>query len=157
MSAPASARRLIGRHRECAALDQLVASVRAGASRALVLRGEAGAGKSALLEYLVAHAPGCRIARAAGVESEMELAYAGLQQLCAPFADRLARLPAPQRHALGTAFGLRDGDAPDRFLVGLAVLSLLSDIAEQQPRICVVDDAQWLDAASAQALAFVAR
>src|SRR5258708_36373231 len=87
----------------------------------------------------------------------MELAYAGLQQLCAPFVDRLERLPGPQRGALGAAFGLRDGDAPDRFLVGLAVLSLLSDIAEKRPLVCVVDDAQWLDAASAQALAFVAR
>ena len=122
-----------------------------------MLRGEAGVGKSALLEYLVQHASGCGIARTAGVESEMELAYAGLQQMCAPFLDRLERLPGPQRDALGTAFGLRDGDAPDRFLVGLAVLSLLSDIAEQQPRVCVVDDAQSLDAASAQALAFVAR
>ncbi len=134
-----------------------MASVRAGLSRVLVLRGEAGVGKSALLEYLVQHASGCGIARAVGVESEMELAYAGLQQLCAPFLDRLERLPGPQRGALGTAFGLRDGDAPDRFLVGLAVLSLLSDIAEQRPLVCVVDDAQWLDAASAQALAFVAR
>ena len=157
MSAPSSARRLLGRHRERATLDHLVASVRAGPSRALVLRGEGGAGKSALLEYLVQHASGCDIARAAGVESEMELAYAGLQQLCAPFVDRLERLPGPQRDAVGTAFGLRDGAAPDRFLIGLAVLSLLSDIAEQRPRICVVDDAQWLDAASAQALAFVAR
>jgi DNA-binding CsgD family transcriptional regulator len=157
MSAPVSERRLLGRRRECAALDQLVASVRQGPSRALVLRGEAGVGKSALLEYLVQHASGCGIARAAGVESEMELAYAGLQQLCAPAVDRLERLPGPQRDALGTAFGLRHGDAPDRFLVGLAVLSLLSDIAEQRPLVCVVDDAQWLDAASAQALAFVAR
>ena len=157
MSTPVSARRLLGRRGECEALDQLVARVRAGLSRALVLRGEAGVGKSALLDYLVQHASGCGIARTAGVESEMELAYAGLQQLCAPFLDRLDRLPGPQRHALGTAFGLRDGHAPDRFLVGLAVLSLLSDIAEQQPRVCVVDDAQWLDAASAQALAFVAR
>src|SRR5215468_3700082 len=157
MSTPASARRLLGRRRECAVLEQLVASVRAGPSQALVLRGEAGAGKSALLEYLVQHAWGCGIARAAGVESEMELAYAGLQQLCAPFVDRLERLPGPQRDALGTAFGLRDGGAPDRFLVGLAVLSLLSDIAEERPLVCVVDDAQWLDAASAQALAFAAR
>src|SRR5215470_5398717 len=157
MSAPVSARRLLGRRGECVALDQLVASVRAGPSRALVLRGEAGVGKSALLGYLVQHASGCGIARAAGVESEMELAYAGLQQLCAPFLDRLERLPGPQRDALGTAFGLRDGGAPDRFLVGLAVLSLLSDIAERRPLVCVVDDAQWLDAASAQALAFVAR
>src|SRR5215468_10631644 len=157
MSASVSGRRLLGRGSECAALDQLVANVRAGLSRALVLRGEAGVGKSALLEYLVQHASGCGIARAAGVESEMELAYAGLQQLCAPFLDRLERLPGPQRDALGVAFGLRDGDAPDRFLVGLAVLSLLSDIAGRRPLVCVVDDAQWLDAASAQALAFVAR
>src|ERR1700749_5038070 len=151
MSAPVSARRLLGRGSECAALDQLVGSWRTGSGRGLVLRGEAGIGKSALLEYLVQHASGCSIARAAGVESEMELAYAGLQQLCAPFLDRLERLPGPQRDALGTAFGLRGGGAPDRFRVGLAVLSLLSDIAEQQPRLCIVDDAQWLDATSAQA------
>jgi DNA-binding CsgD family transcriptional regulator len=157
MSTPASARRLLGRRGECAALDQLVASVRAGPSRALVLRGEAGVGKSALLEYLAQHASGCGMTRAVGVESEMELAYAGLHQLCAPFLDRLERLPGPQRDALGTAFGLRDGNAPDRFLVGLAVLSLLSDIAGRRPLVCIVDDAQWLDAASAQALAFVAR
>jgi DNA-binding CsgD family transcriptional regulator len=148
---------LLGRSRECAALDELVASVRAGSSRALVLRGEAGVGKSALLAYLVQRASGGAVARAAGVESEMELAFAGLHQLCAPFVDRLDRLPGPQRDALGAAFGLRDGDAPDRLLVGLAVLSLLSDVAEERPLICVLDDAQWLDAASAQALAFVAR
>jgi DNA-binding CsgD family transcriptional regulator len=152
-----SARRLLGRRNECATLDELVASVRTGPSRALVLRGEAGVGKSALLEYLVAHASGCGIAQATGVESEMELAYAGLQQLCAPCLDRLDRLPGPQRDALGRAFGLRDGETPDRFVVGLAVLSLLSDVAEERPLICIVDDAQWLDAASAQALAFVAR
>jgi DNA-binding CsgD family transcriptional regulator len=157
MSTAVSAQRLLGRRSECALLDQLVASVRAGPSRALVLRGEAGVGKSTLLEYLVAHASGCSTARAVGVESEMELAYAGLHQLCAPFLDRVERLPDPQRDALGTAFGLRDGDAPDRFIVGLAVLSLLSDTAEERPVVCVVDDAQWLDAASAQALAFVAR
>ena len=152
-----STRDLLGRHSECEALDQLLAALRAGPSRALVLRGEAGVGKSALLEYLVQRATGCAVVRAAGVEAEMELAFAGLQQLSAPFVDRLERLPGPQRNALGTAFGLRDGDAPDRFLVGLAVLSLLSDVAEERPLVCVVDDAQWLDAASAQALAFVAR
>ena len=123
----------------------------------MVLRGEAGIGKSALLEYLAQQASGCASARALGVESEMELAYAGLQQLCAPFLDRLERLPGPQRDALGTAFGLRGGQAPDRFLVGLAVLSLLSEVAEDRPLVCIVDDAQWLDVASAQALAFVAR
>ena len=122
-----------------------------------MLRGEAGVGKSALLGYLMQHASGCATARASGVESEMELAYAGLQQLCALFLDRLDRLPGPQRDALGTEFGLRDGDPPDRFIVGLAVLSLLSDVAEERPLVCIVDDAQWLDAASAQALAFVAR
>ena len=157
MATTVSAPRLLGRRSECAALDQLVARVRAGQSQALVLRGDAGVGKSALLDYLAWHASGCAMARAAGVESEMELAYAGLQQLCAPFLDRVERLPGPQRDALGTVFGLRDGDAPDRFLVGLAVLSLLSDVAEDRPLVCIVDDAQWLDAASTQALAFVAR
>jgi DNA-binding CsgD family transcriptional regulator len=138
-------------------LDQLLASTRAGDSGALVLRGEPGIGKTALLGYLRGRASGFRTARAVGVEAEMELAFAGLHQLCAPFLDRLDRLPAPQRNALSTAFGLRVGDAPDRFLVGLALLSLLSDVAEEQPLVCVVDDAQWLDQASAQALAFVAR
>jgi DNA-binding CsgD family transcriptional regulator len=148
---------LRGRHHECAALDRLVENVRAGQSRVLVLRGEAGVGKTALLEYLQGRASGCRIVRAAGVESEMELPFAGLHQLCAPMLHRLGRLPGPQGDALGAAFGLREGDAPDRFLVGLATLSLLSDVAEEYPLICVVDDAQWLDRASAQALAFVTR
>jgi DNA-binding CsgD family transcriptional regulator len=148
---------LLGRRRECAVLDELVASVRAGPSRALVLRGEAGMGKSALLAYLVRSASAWTVARAAGVEAEAELAFAGLHQLCAPFLDRLDRLPEPQRDALDTAFGRRRGAAPDRFLVGLAVLSLLSDVAEEQPVVAIVDDAQWLDSASAQALAFVAR
>lgn len=149
--------RLLGRPSESAALDQLLASVRSGQSRVLVLRGEAGVGKTALLEYLVQRASGCEVARATGVESEMELAFAGLQQLCGPFADRLERLPGPQRDALGTALGLREGGVPDRFLVGLAVLSLLSDVAEERPLACIVDDAQWLDGVSAQVLAFVAR
>jgi DNA-binding CsgD family transcriptional regulator len=157
MSTAGSARGLLGRGSECATLDELVASVRGGPSQALVLRGEAGVGKSALLEYLVQRASGCGMARASGVESEMELPYAGLQQLCAPLLDRLEGLPGPQRDALGTAFGLRDGDAPERFIVGLAALSLLSNAAEKRPLVCIVDDAQWLDAASAQALAFVAR
>src|SRR5262245_55875452 len=113
--------RLLGRHSECAALDQLVAAVRAGSSRALVLRGEPGIGKTALLEYLRGRASGCGVARATGVESEMELAFGGLHQLCAQLLDRLERLPGPQRDALDTAFGRRDGDAPDRFLVGLSV------------------------------------
>ncbi len=148
---------LRGRRSECASLDQLVMSVRTGQSRVLVLRGEAGIGKTALLEYLAGRASECRIARATGVESEIELAFAGLHQLCAPFLDRLDRLPAPQRDALATAFGLQDGNTPDRFLIGLAVLSLLSDAAEDRPLICLVDDAQWLDQASALTLAFVAR
>ena len=157
MSTLDRAPRLVGRPSESGALDQLLASVRSGHSEVLVLRGEAGVGKTALLEYLTRRASGFAIARAAGVESELELAFAGLHQLCAPFVDRLDRLPGPQREALGTAFGLRDGDAPDRFLVGLAVLSLLSDVAEERPLVCVVDDAQWLDGATAQVLAFVAR
>ena len=132
-------------------------NVRGGQSRVLVLRGEAGVGKTALFEYLQGQASGCRIARAAGVESEMELPFAGLHQLCAPMLHRLGRLPGPQSDALGAAFGLREGDAPDRFLVGLAVLSLLSDVAEEYPLVCLVDDAQWLDRASAQALAFMTR
>jgi DNA-binding CsgD family transcriptional regulator len=150
-------RRLRGRRGECETLDRVLGSVRAGQSRVLVLRGEAGIGKSALLGYLLEQASGCRIARAAGVESEFELAFAGLQQLCASMLDRLERLPGPQRDALGTAFGLSAGAAPDRFLVGLAVLGLLAEAAEEQPLVCVVDDAQWLDRASAQTLAFVAR
>ena len=157
ISTPDRGRELLGRHSERAALDGLVASVRQGPSQALVLRGEAGVGKSALLEYLAAHAPGCEIARATGVESEIELAFAGLHQICAPCLDRLERLPGPQRDALGIALGMRDGDAPDRFRVGLAVLSLLSEMGEERPLVCLVDDAQWLDAASAQTLAFVAR
>ena len=151
------ARTLRGRRRECEALDRLLDDVRGGHSRVLVLRGEAGVGKTALLEYLVANASGCRIARAAGVESEMELAFAGVHQLCAPVLSHLSQLPGPQRDALGTAFGLSAGAATDRFLVGLAVLSLLSEVAEERPLVCVVDDAQWLDRASAQVVGFVAR
>jgi hypothetical protein len=149
---------LTSRYTERGVLDQLVEAVsHAGESRALVIHGEAGVGKTALLEYLAGHAPGCRVARAAGVQSEMELAFAGLHQLCAPMLDRLEALPVPQRDALRTAFGMSAGPAPDRFLTGLAVLSLLSHVAEEQPLVCLVDDEQWLDHASAQALAFVAR
>ena len=122
-----------------------------------MLRGEAGIGKTALLEYLIASASDLTVVRAVGVESEMELAYASLHQLCAPLLDRLERLPAPQRQAMEIVFGLSAGEAPDRFLVGLAVLSLFSEVAEQRPLLCVVDDAQWLDQASALTLAFVAR
>src|SRR6478735_1159917 len=146
---------LLGRQSECEALDRLVAGVQDGESRVLVLRGEAGVGKTALLEHLSAGASGCRVARAAGVESEMELPFAGLHGLCAPMLHRLDRLPAPQRDALSIAFGLDAGPPPDRFMVGLAVLSLLADVAEAQPLVCIVDDAQWLDRVSAQTLAFV--
>src|SRR5689334_4335872 len=148
---------LYGRSVEREALARLLDAVRGGQSRVLVVSGEPGVGKTALLESAIGSAAGFRVARAVGVESEMELAFATLQQLCAPLLDRLDRLPAPQRDALGVAFGLRAGDAPDRFLVGLAVLSLLADVAEDQPLVCVVDDAQWLDLASAQTLVFVAR
>jgi AAA ATPase domain len=138
-------------------LDDMVSAIRRGESRSVVLRGEAGIGKTALLEYLVASASDLRVVRAVGVESDMELAFAGLHQLCAPLFDRIAELPAPQRRALEIVFGLSDGAAPDRFLVGLAVLSLLAAEAEQRPLLCVVDDAQWLDRTSALTLAFVAR
>jgi DNA-binding CsgD family transcriptional regulator len=148
---------LVGRRSECDTLDALLAGARAGQSQVLVLRGEAGIGKTALLDYLEAKAIGCRIARSAGAEAEMELAHAGLHQLCGPFLDRLDRLPGPQRVALSTAFGLINGEAPDRFLVGLAVLDLLADRAEEQPLICLIDDAQWLDRVSSQTIAFVAR
>lgn len=148
---------LHGRHGECETLDRLLKGVRANESQVLVVRGEAGIGKTALLDYLAAKASGCRIVRAAGIESEMELAFAVLHQICVPLLDRLPRLPDPQRDALSTAFGLRAGAAPDRFLVSLATLSLLSDVAEDQPLVCIVDDIQWIDRASAQILAFVAR
>jgi DNA-binding CsgD family transcriptional regulator len=151
------AEELHDRRSEREVLGGLLAAVRGGQSRVLMISGEPGVGKTALLEFAISSASGFRIMRAVGVESEMELAFAALQQLCAPLLDRLDRLPVPQRDALGVAFGLRVGEAPDRFLVGLAVLSLLSEVAEEQPLVCVVDDAQWLDRASAQALVFVAR
>jgi DNA-binding CsgD family transcriptional regulator len=149
--------RLRGRTNECARLDELISAIRRGESRSVVLRGEAGIGKTALLEYLITSASDLTVVRAAGVESEMELAFASLHQLCVPLFDRIETLPAPQRRALETVFGLSDGAAPDRFLVGLAVLSLFAAEAERRPLLCVVDDAQWLDGASAAALAFVAR
>jgi DNA-binding CsgD family transcriptional regulator len=148
---------LHGRRVEREALERLLEAVRGGQSRVLVVSGEPGVGKTALLQSAIGSASGFRVMRAVGVESEMELAFAALQQLCAPLIDRLDRLPGPQRDALGVAFGLRAGNAPDRFLVGLAVLSLLADAAEEQPVVCVVDDAHWLDRASVQALVFVAR
>ena len=154
---PAGRAGLRGRGSECALLDELVAAIRRGESQSLVLRGEAGIGKTALLEYLIASAPDATIVRAVGVQSDMELPYAALHQLCGPLLDRLEALPAPQRRAMEIVFGVTAGEAPDRFLVGLAVLSLFSEVAEQRPLLCVVDDAQWLDQASALTLAFVAR
>ena len=148
---------LIGRRAECGTLDHLVTEIRAGESRVLVVCGEPGVGKTALLDYLSERAAACRVVRATGVQSEMELAFAALHQLCAPMLGNLDRLPLPQREALRTAFGMRVGPAPDKFLIGLAVLNLLSDLAEQRPLVCVVDDEQWLDRASAQVLGFVAR
>jgi DNA-binding CsgD family transcriptional regulator/tetratricopeptide (TPR) repeat protein len=138
-------------------LDRLVEAVRQGESQSLVLRGEAGIGKTALLEHLIESASDLNVGRAIGVESEMELAFASLHQLCAPMLGHLPRLPDPQRNGLEIVFGLSAGAAPDRFLVGLAVLSLLSEVADERPLLCVVDDAQWLDQASALTLAFVAR
>jgi DNA-binding CsgD family transcriptional regulator/tetratricopeptide (TPR) repeat protein len=148
---------LRGRANECAFLDGLIADIRRGESRSLVLHGEAGIGKTALLEYLIAAASDLTVMWAAGVESEMELAYSGLHHLCGTILDRLDKLPAPQRLALEIVFGLSAGAAPDRFLVALGVLSLLSEVSEECPVLCVVDDAQWLDPSSALTLAFVAR
>jgi DNA-binding CsgD family transcriptional regulator len=153
----APAGELRDRRPECEVLERLLDAARAGESRALVVHGEPGVGKTALLDNLVEQALGCRVARIAGVQSEMELAFAGLHQLLTPMLDRLQRLPAPQREALQTALGLRSGSTPDRFLVGLATLNLLAEVAEEHPLICLVDDAQWLDQASAQVLGFVAR
>ncbi|WP_319437326.1 AAA family ATPase [Mycobacterium sp. RTGN5] len=147
---------LRGRDRECQTLDALITGIPSG-SQVLVLRGEAGVGKSALLDYAAARADGVRVLRVVGVESDMELAFAGLQQLCAPLLDYLDVLPEPQRAALNVAFGRGLGVTPDRFLVGLAVLSLLATAAGTQPLLCVIDDAQWLDQVSVQTLGFVAR
>ena len=155
---------LVGRREECAALDKVVADVLAGGSRVLVLRGDAGMGKTALLDYLsgqiareTARGAGWRVTSAVGVQSEMDLAYSGLHHMCSPLLDYLDELPVPQRDALATVFGLTAGPAPDRFLVGLAALTLVAQAAEQQPLACIVDDGQWLDGASAQLLAFVGR
>ncbi len=149
--------RLRGRRSECEVLDRLVASTRAGRSQVLVLRGAEGVGKTALLEYVLRRASNCRVVLASGRDSETELAFAGLHQLCAPLLDRFECLPGPQRNALGTALGLYEGIAPGPFLLGLSVLRLLSEAAKERPVVCVVDDAQRLDRASVQALEFAAR
>ena len=148
---------LLGRTSECEALDELLDVVRGGQSRILVLRGEPGVGKSALLGYALGAATEFRVARASGVEAEMDLPFAALQALCAPMLDRLDQLPEPQRAAIGTAFGISSSAAPEQLLVGLAALSLLADASRERPLLCVVDDAQWVDRESAQALGFVAR
>ena len=148
---------LRGRRDECAVLDGLLEDARAGRSGVLVLRGDPGVGKTALLEYAITSGSDMRVLRAVGAEAEMELAFAAAHQLCMSVLDRLERLPGPQRDALATTFGLSAGGAPDRFFVGLAVLGLLAEVAENRPLLCVIDDAQWLDRASAQALALVAR
>src|SRR4051812_39018454 len=149
--------RLRGRASECALLDELVSAIRRGESRSLVLRGEAGIGKTALLDYLVASAPDATVVRAVGVQSDMELAFASLHQLCGPLLDRLETLPAPQRRAMEIVFGLSAGEVPDRFLVGLAVLRLFLGGAEQRPLLCVVGDAQGVPPAAGPALAVVSR
>jgi DNA-binding CsgD family transcriptional regulator len=155
---PATARALLGRNAECAVLDRVLDGVRAGRGCVLVMRGEPGVGTSVLLDYIAEQASGCRLARAAGVEGEAELMLAGLQQLLgASMLPRSEHLPAPQRDALSVALGLQQGPAPDRFLVGLATLGLLSDLAEERPLVCLIDDVQWLDRASTQVLSFVAR
>jgi DNA-binding CsgD family transcriptional regulator len=148
---------LHGRVAECAVLRDLLAGAKAGSGHVLVLRGEAGVGKTALLEYTVTQSAGFRVARVAGVESDMELAFAGLQQLCAPLMDHIDEIPEPQREALAVAFGRGVGPTPERFLVGLAVLSLMAVAANRQPLLFVIDDAQWLDQVSVQTLGFVAR
>src|SRR5918994_3861756 len=148
---------LLGRADERELLDRLLENVRAGQSAVLVVRGEAGVGKTALLHYCARQGSGFHVARTGGVESEMELPFAGLHQLCAPMLGRLGALPQPQQAALGVALGRSSGPAPDRFLVALAALSLLAEVAVERPLLCLVDDAQWLDGASGQVLGFVAR
>jgi DNA-binding CsgD family transcriptional regulator len=149
--------KLLGRSAECGVLDRLIGAVRAGQSQVLVVRGEPGVGKSALLDHVAKKASDCQVARVAGVQSEMELAFAGLHQLCTPMMDHLDSLPVPQREALRTALGISAGQAPDRFLVAVATLGLLSEAAGARPLICLIDDQQWLDRASAQTLGFAAR
>src|SRR6185436_9435618 len=156
MAAPGP-RSLWGRSRERQRLDDALDIVRGGESAVLVLRGDAGVGKTSLLQYAAGRASDCRVARIAGVESELELPFAALHQLCAPMLENLAALPQPQEHALRVTFGQASGDVPDRFLVSLAVLSLLAETAAKQPLMCLIDDAQWLDQASRQVLVVAGR
>jgi len=148
---------VLGRDAECAALDRALDEVRAGRGAVLVLRGEAGIGKSALLDYMTGRASEFHIARASGIESEVELPFAGLERLLGPMLRRAETLPSPQRDALNAAFGIAEGPAPDTFFVALAALSLLATSAEERPLLCIIDDMQWLDQASSQVLSFVAR
>src|SRR5215831_645518 len=157
MAARTTGEQLLGRQRERDVLDRVLEEARDGRGGVLALYGDAGVGKTALLEYAAEAAPDFRVVRAAGVEGEIELAFAGVQQLCSPSLDLLERLPDPQREAFEVALGLSVGPVPSPFLVGLAVLNLLSEAAEEQPLLCVVDDAQWLDRSSARVLSFVAR
>ena len=162
MSAGAPSRRvpgehLLGRHREREVVDRLLQAARNGSGGVLVLHGEPGVGKTALLEYAVEASSEFRVVRTVGVEGEMELPFAALQNLCSPVLELMQHLPQPQRDALAVAFGLSAGQSPNPFLVGLAVLGLLSETAEERPLLGVIDDAQWLDRGSARALAFVAR
>jgi DNA-binding CsgD family transcriptional regulator len=154
---PSRRHELVGRHHETVVLQELLSAVRAGGSATLLVRGEPGVGKSALLQRLVDSANDCQVVRAVGVEGEIDLPFAGLQQLCRSMLGLLDRLPVPQRDALQVAFGLAAGEPPDLYLVGLAALTLLSEVAATQPLVCVVDDVQWLDPGSIGALAFVAR
>src|SRR4051812_16725184 len=147
----------LGRSGERDALDRLLETARGGRSAVLLIRGEAGIGKTALLSYATRQADGFRVAQIAGVEAEMELPFAGLHRLCAPMLAQLDALPDPQQTALRISLGLSSGDAPDRFLVALAALSLFAEVAEERPLLCLVDDAQWLDAATSQVLGFIAR
>ena len=158
MTAPGrTSPKLFGRRRELAALDRMLEDARSGQSAVLVLRGESGVGKTALLDYLLDRASDVHVAHIAGTELEMELAYAGLHQLCGPMLHHLEKLPIPQREALGVAFGLQEGKTPDQFLLAMAVLSLLAESSAKHALLCVIDDVQWLDRASVQALSFVAR
>src|SRR6476620_11216049 len=147
----------LGRSAEQDVLDRLLETARGGQSAVLVIKGESGIGKTALIRYAARQATGFRVAQIAGVEAEMELPFAGLHRLCAPMLGRLDALPDPQRSALRLSFGLSSGAAPDRFLVALAALTLFAEVAEERPLLCLVDDAQWLDAATSQVLGFMAR
>src|SRR5436853_1285765 len=155
--APTRGLGFVGRTHECQRLDGVLARVRDGQSAVLVIRGEPGIGKTALLRYAARHASGFRVAQVTGAEAEMELPFAGIHQLCAPLLDQLDALPQPQQDALNVALGLASGDVPDRFVVGLAVLGLLSAASEDRPLLCLVEDCQWLDEASGLILGFIAR